>query len=293
MIKYILKGAKNHPLYPDNTFRIIRNILIWQIQSRIFPKKIFRKKFIGSTFLFVKKGMNGATGNLYYGLHDFTEMSFLLHFLKPQDLFIDVGANIGSYTVLASGVAKCTSVSFEPHPVTFSYLKNNVKNNGLAPLVTLHNLAVGSKMGFVSFTKEHDTINHIVSSKTEEKVIQVKVNSLDSVVVLDKPTIIKIDVEGYELEVIKGSINTLKSNYCIGVILEINGSNNKYGYKDSSLVKVLNELEFKPYHYDPFQRVLTSCIINEAQNYIFIKDFKFVQKRLKNGLKIKLFNNFY
>jgi hypothetical protein len=42
------------------------------------------------------------SGNIYAGLHEFGDMAFVLHFLRAGDLFADVGANIGSYTVLAS-----------------------------------------------------------------------------------------------------------------------------------------------------------------------------------------------
>ena len=43
-----------------------------------------------------RKGMTGASGNIYFGLHEFEEMGFLLHFLREEDLFIDIGAYIGS-----------------------------------------------------------------------------------------------------------------------------------------------------------------------------------------------------
>lgn len=49
--------------------------------------------------------MTGATGNIYVGLHEFEDMAFLLHVLRRTDLFVDVGANIGSYTILAGGAA--------------------------------------------------------------------------------------------------------------------------------------------------------------------------------------------
>jgi hypothetical protein len=52
--------------------------------------------------MWATSGMTGATGNLYVGLHEFEEMAFLLHFLRPGDLFADVGANVGSYTILAA-----------------------------------------------------------------------------------------------------------------------------------------------------------------------------------------------
>ena len=46
--------------------------------------------------------MTGATQNIYCGLQEFEEMAFLLHFLRKDDLPLDIGANIGSYTILAA-----------------------------------------------------------------------------------------------------------------------------------------------------------------------------------------------
>ena len=63
--------------------------------------------------------MTGATGNIYTGLHEFEDMMFLLHLLRPGDIFVDAGANIGSYTVLASAVVGAKSISFEPVPPLF------------------------------------------------------------------------------------------------------------------------------------------------------------------------------
>ena len=49
--------------------------------------------------------MIGATGNLFCGLHEIEDMGFVLHFLRSDDIFLDVGVNVGTYTVLAAGVA--------------------------------------------------------------------------------------------------------------------------------------------------------------------------------------------
>jgi thymidylate synthase len=65
--------------------------------------------------------MTGATGNIYAGLHEFEDMAFLLHLLRSEDMFADVGSNIGSYTILASGVVGAKSVAFEPVPSTYHF----------------------------------------------------------------------------------------------------------------------------------------------------------------------------
>ena len=79
-------------------------------------------------------------------------MMFLLHFLKSDDLFLDIGANVGTYTVLASGVCKAKTWAFEPDPETVLSLKRNIEINNLQELVTVHELALGAAEREVAFT---------------------------------------------------------------------------------------------------------------------------------------------
>jgi hypothetical protein len=66
---------------------------------------------------------------LYYGLPDFKEMRFLLAWLSPDDVFIDVGANVGLYSVLAAGVRRASVAAFEPSSETSDRLLENVRLN--------------------------------------------------------------------------------------------------------------------------------------------------------------------
>lgn len=92
----------NHPLNRSARFAALGRVIRWQIASRLVPGPI-ALPFVKDTYLFATRGMTGATGNWYCGLHEYEDMSFVLHTLKPGDLFVDVGANIGSYSVLAAG----------------------------------------------------------------------------------------------------------------------------------------------------------------------------------------------
>ena len=56
-------------------------------------------------------------------------MSFLLHYLNEEDTFVDIGANVGSYTILSGIIKKSTVHSFEPIPSTFKKLKRNISIN--------------------------------------------------------------------------------------------------------------------------------------------------------------------
>src|SRR5262249_61074379 len=102
-----------------------------------------------------------ATGNLYVGLHEFERMAFLLHFLRRGDLFADVGANVGSYTILAAVAVGTDVIAFEPGESALSWLVRNVELNGVLDRVEVRREAVGAKSGMVFFTSGLDTMNHI------------------------------------------------------------------------------------------------------------------------------------
>lgn len=89
----VLRFIFNHPFNSDNKFGGIMKFLKWQINCRLNPYPILYLYTENSKFI-IWKGLTGATGNLYCGLMEYDEMAFLLHFLRPEDLFIDIGANV-------------------------------------------------------------------------------------------------------------------------------------------------------------------------------------------------------
>ena len=96
--------------------------------------------------------MAGATGNIYVGLIEFTDMMFVLHFLREGRPFFDIGANVGTYTVLAAGVCGAKTWAFEPDKDAIRALNRNIAINNLQDLVRLHEIAVGDSDQHVAFT---------------------------------------------------------------------------------------------------------------------------------------------
>ncbi|HEX9953226.1 MAG TPA: hypothetical protein VGB53_15755, partial [Rubricoccaceae bacterium] len=105
----------HHPLAQRHRVRALGRWVGWQVRSRTLGTSI-AIDFANDSQLWVAPGMTGATGNLYAGLHEFEDMAFVLHALRPTDLFVDVGANVGSYTVLAGAAIGARCESFEPVP---------------------------------------------------------------------------------------------------------------------------------------------------------------------------------
>jgi hypothetical protein len=123
----IFRFVSSHPLTCGNRLKAVGRVFAWQIRSSLQSEVIV--SWIGEQKLAVKRGMTGATGNVYVGLHEFYDMMFLLHFLRSGDLFLDIGANIGAYTVLASGVCRSETWAFEPDPTSVAALRRNIELN--------------------------------------------------------------------------------------------------------------------------------------------------------------------
>ena len=82
--------------------------------------------------------------------HETPVIKFLRKLLNPGDIFIDVGAFIGFYTIYAAKLG-AKVVAFEPHPSSFEILLYNITLNNLADRITAINKAVGSYKGTLKF----------------------------------------------------------------------------------------------------------------------------------------------
>jgi FkbM family methyltransferase len=133
--------------------------------------------------------MTGATGNIYVGVHEFTDIMFLLHFLRTGDLFLDIGTNVGTYTVLASGICKASTRAFEPDPSALAALRRNIEINNLQDLVTVHGVALGPSNREVAFTMGRDTANKIATARDDQHCRVVQQKQLDSIIRNSRPTV--------------------------------------------------------------------------------------------------------
>jgi FkbM family methyltransferase len=285
----LINFINSHPLAKKNRFLAMKRLIIWQLSQRLIKRPILMP-FIDNSVLLVQKSMYGATGNIYTGLHEFEEMSFLLHFLQEEDCFFDIGANVGSYTILSSKVIGATTYSFEPSPDTYLHLSNNVYLNHAQDHTHLMNCGIGAEQGELFFTTKNDTTNHVLNEEKEGS-IKVSIDTIDNICasIKEVPNLIKIDVEGFETKVINGASKSLKEPKLKAIIMELNGSGNRYGFDEHQLHQRMLDLKFKPYHYDPFERVLHHRAARSLHgNTIYVRDIEIVNKRLKSAKRRKV-----
>lgn len=140
--------------------------------------------------------------------------------IKSSDTFFDIGAAEGLYTCFVGQIVGDQSVvAFEPRPETFQHLKKNVDMNNIN--AHLFNIVLMDKEKDVEFLEDGMKIS---SDKNTNDTFTVPANTGDALVEeesLPQPTIVKIDVEGAELNVISGLERTLSHRACRLVYLEI------------------------------------------------------------------------
>lgn len=275
----------NHPLNRDHKLGSLIRFAKWQLGSRLVPGEIVYDWVNGSRFL-VKLGETGLTGNIYTGLHEFPDMAFLLHALREEDLFVDVGANVGSYTILGCSAVGARGIAYEPVPSTFNRLVENMRLNHLDGKVRCMNKGVGIGQGSIAFTSENDTTNHALASDEHAyNTINVEMTSLDVDLRGESPTLLKIDVEGYETPVLEGAHEVLGNKGLHSVILELNGSGSHYGYDESRILDLMFDHGFKIFSYDPLERTLLNLEGKNLHsgNTLFIRDKAFVVDRLNSA----------
>lgn len=140
---------------------------------------------------------------------------------RKIDVFLDVGANSGFYsTMFAIKNLAGDIVAFEPDPGNFARLMTNLAANGLGEKVKAHPFALGDRAGEVTlyegarWNRGESTIAEPDQTPKEVTHLVPQVRFDDEFSLSGKSIIIKMDVEGYEFNVLAGMERTLKDNLC-------------------------------------------------------------------------------
>ncbi len=192
--------------------------------------------------------------------------------VKPGDTFIDVGANVGVHTLCAAHAMQGNGrvIAFEPFPRTSELLKRTVMMNGLASFCDVHQEAVSDQPGekdlFVGRVSAHHSLielDDLVSASSPP--VKVPVVRLDDVIApLDTVDLIKIDVEGMELEVLNGARRIVAENPKIAIIVEFGPSHlYRSGHSAASWLDSFTNLGFDRRVIDPVTGRLSTASIEE------------------------------
>jgi FkbM family methyltransferase len=280
----------NHPLNRSNRAGSLARFFGWQVYKRLTGRAVTISVLNGFR-LRVYPDNRMASAVLYTRLPEYDDMLFVARFLRGNDVFVDIGANVGSYSVIALAAAPDTRVvAFEPHPNTFDRLSENIELNGAAARARLRNCAVGDRQGTISFTMGEDAKNHIATDRDTLSVITVPLTTLDEELRGEgEVAIVKMDVEGAEALVLKGADGFIRESPPLAWIVELIDVGRRYGIENEDVVGMLGSYGYRPYEYRADEHELVAFDRGRASgnNAVFVADIARVRRRLaENGYPV-------
>lgn len=255
----MLKLIWTHPANQDRRVRAICNAVGWQIYKRAIKRPLSVTVF-GNLRLRCYPNSEDSSRILYFnGRPDYHEMDFMRNYLRPGDKFIDVGANVGIYTLLAASLVGPTGSvdSFEPGPTAVARLRENVALNGLRQ-VHVHAAAVNATNGFVAFVRSRDTGNRMQTAKDIHwPTVEVASIRLDDVLKDGPYALGKMDVEGAEPLAFVGAQRLLsEASPPVWQIELVDHFARRFGWTAADLVDWLRERDYHLATYDADRREL-------------------------------------
>jgi len=229
-----VKGSAQQ-LHGKHTWVIINNF------DGNIKLKIDRSRMMGASFFWT-------------GIHELREFIFLHRFLRPDMVAMDVGANLGEYTVfMAKRLARGRVFSFEPMKSIRDLLVENINLNGFSN-VQVFDYGVSDRKQTLNF-HEIDDGNEglgtfypgLKKSTKHEEILLKPLDEEFSSLRFDRVDFIKIDIEGGELFALKGAAVTIRK-YRPLVMVEVSEENYKAaGYATSDVAAFFGRENYKPY----------------------------------------------
>lgn len=198
----------------------------------------------------------------YHGGFEYPTRRFLDEHLEPGDLFVDVGAHWGVFSLHAATRhrSEVAVLSIEPHPANLVQLENAVRANGLAGEIELVAAAAGKQSGMgplvLDSTMGHSLHGLGLARRPGRASLTVPIVSVDELLaarpqLAGRRTILKIDVEGFEPEVLEGARGLLESGRVAAIVFEYGRAFHRGERRDRMLATVddLEALGFRLFRF--------------------------------------------
>lgn len=249
-----LRNIVTHPANQGHVLAAVTQYFTWQVSKRL-GVRYWDIPFHGLK-LRCHRDSHSASAALYFsGMPDYREMTFMKRYLRPGDTFVDVGANVGVYTLLASALvgAAGTVHAFEPSLTTARRLRENIELNQLAN-VRVQQFALSDQEGTAQLDIGcDDCIASLVphgGSATTAHQSDVKCATLDSLMPDLQAAMAKLDVEGAEPLVIRGARGLLAKGVPPVIQIEMGGYCRKFGFETHDFITELAEQGYDTGYYD-------------------------------------------
>ena len=292
-LRWLLGCVLNHPGNRHHRVRAFFRFAWWQLRKRLIKRPAIVR--VGKTRRF-KAVCDSPFSSMvvYNGLSEWDEMNFLLRILRPSDGFMDIGANVGFYTVLASTIVTGPLLAFEANPRNLEVLRDQVKLNQLAN-AEVFGTALGNSTGELSFFDSGRETGSIASGEDARgKLITVPCSRLDDCLAgrgLPEFVVAKMDVEGCENLILEGASATLESGRVAVWLFEVNdGALRKHGGSAEKLFATFSGHGCSIHYWDEEARRLGKKgdeHDSQRENYLACRDIAMVGRRIAEQTDVR------
>ena len=216
MTRRVMKYVWEHPANEGQRARALMRAAHFQLRGRVLGKRTLAPLGDRSR-VWAYLHRTGASRVIYGNPPDYPEMMTWRRNLRPGDLFIDVGANVGSYAIWAAE-SGADVIALEPADESFGLLLENIALNGYR--IDAVQAAAGSFCGTAPFTSGRDCVNQFDPLGE----VRTRVVTIDSLIGDRAVAGMKVDVEGFEIQVLHGCARALAQQRIRLIQLEWNAA---------------------------------------------------------------------
>jgi FkbM family methyltransferase len=278
----------NHPENTGKIFQTIGRVCWWKCNQLFFHMPVIAT-LLDKTKIICDPNSSYGSYVIYARYPEPVEMSFFEKYLQPQDVVVDVGANIGAWSLIAATKANKGKIyAFEPTKVVETLQQNSVLNNFTN--IEIFTEVVSDKNGFEYFSEPSELeISHISTKKKGSK--KLKAVTLDTVFSSRKRNhvidILKVDVEGAELKIFNGAKKLFNTQRLQLVLFEFGKKSAQYGYTFEDIYAFFEKYKFDLYAFtnNKLRRIPSSFAITTTENVVAVRRNSNAYKRIKKFLK--------
>ncbi len=288
-----LNKLLNHPLNKNRKVNTILRITWWKFNQLYFKIPAVVEMTKNAKLICYPNNSYGSFV-VYANFPEYEELNFLHQVIHDGDIVIDVGANIGSESVLAASKGQNVKVfAFEPTDSLVPLLEENRAINGFFDRIEIIKKAVSNNNGKTQFVLETESeINHIATTNSNgKKTKDVDCLTLDSFTKntgIKKINFLKIDVEGAELLVLQGAKNLLAEKRIDLILFELNKNLSNFNATPEDIFTVLRSNNYFIFQFNKngmLELLNKNFSLTKTINLVAIQKSPAVIKNLINFLK--------
>lgn len=212
----VIKFIWNHPANQGRRLRTVLRAIRWKCHRLMRDTPRLVPIFHGMQLKCYPSSYGAGVMIATNGWPDYDEMHFIQRYLRPGDAFVDIGTNIGIFTLFSSGIVGPSGyvLGLEANRRSFDRLIENIQLNDLNNIVDARCEAVGPENGTIRFLKGRDLTNRIVTDAEQGKAgvefDEVPCVRIDSLLSQRNFAMGKIDIEGAEPMAFRGATQALQ-----------------------------------------------------------------------------------